>query len=197
MIQQLEIGQFVDVIERPSERLDVPMPERWFVLKAFPNREAAVMKVFRRRGISHYFPMFPREEIIVRRRSGYEVRMKRRVITPLFPGMIFVPDFECLPGAFDGIEGLSGFMRFGDWRAYLSLKDYAIIQAINAVACTPRSKRERMFETGQLVRIVDGPFASFSGRIERLDSKGRLSVLVDLFKRMIPVQFDEGQIEAV
>lgn len=196
-VVQLEKGAFVDFIERPVERLEVPMPSRWFVLRAHPGRETKVLKTLRRRGISCSFPMYPRQETVVRRRSGYEVRMKRTVVTPLFPGMIFVPDFECSAGVFDDIEGLSGFLHFGDWRAYLTPKDYAEVQAINAVACTPHSKRERMFATGELVRVVDGPFASFSGRIERLDSKGRLSVLVDLFKRMIPVQFNEGQLEPV
>jgi transcription antitermination factor NusG len=47
-----------------------------------------------------------------------------------------------------------------------------------------------------MVRVVDGPFAAFNGKIDRLDLNGLLKVLVDLFSRMTPVELDEGQIEA-
>jgi transcription termination/antitermination protein NusG len=53
-----------------------------------------------------------------------------------------------------------------------------------------------LFKVNQAVRVVDGPFASFKGLIERLDSNGRLKVLVDIFSRMTPVELDEDQIEA-
>lgn len=197
MIQQLEKGQFVDFIARPAERLEVPMPERWYVLRTHPNRESKVIRTLKRDKVDHLFPMFPREETVVRRSLGFEVKTKRIVATPLFPGLIFVPDYECEHANLAYIDGCAGFLRFGDWRAYLYPQHICDIIHINAVANVPRSKRERMFAAGDLVRIVDGPFASFPGRIERLDSKGRLSVLVDIFKRMTPVLFEAGQLEPV
>ncbi|MBN8972934.1 MAG: hypothetical protein J0H51_13065 [Rhizobiales bacterium] len=196
MIQYTK-GQFVDVIARPVERLEVPLPSCWYVLRTHPGKERKVLTSLRREDVNFYFPTFPREETVVRRRYGYEVKVKRTVTTPLFPGMIFVPDFECERVNLAVVEGCSGFLWFGDWKAYLKPTAIADIVAINAVANVPRSKREAMFKAGQLVRIVDGPFASFNGRIERLDSKGRLSVLVDLFKRMTPVMFEAGQLEPV
>lgn len=194
---QYSKGQFVDIIARPVERLEVPMPKCWYVLRAHPGKDRKVLRALRRHGVDFYFPTYPREETVTRRSLGFEVKAKRIVTTSLFPGMIFIPDFECDRVNSVDIDGGAGFLWFGDWKASLSPKHIADIMAINAVANVPRSKRERLFEIGQLVRIVDGPFASFNGRIERLDSKGRLSVLVDLFKRMTPVEFEAGQLEPV
>jgi transcription antitermination factor NusG len=60
----------------------------------------------------------------------------------------------------------------------------------------PVARRYRLFKAGHMVRVVDGPFAAFNGKIDRLDLNGLLKVLVDLFSRMTPVELDEGQIEA-
>ena len=49
----------------------------------------------------------------------------------------------------------------------------------------------------QAVRVIDGPFAAFLGPIERLNGKGRVAVMVNVFGRMVPIDLHETQIEAV
>ena len=206
MSAMLKIGDFVDAVDPwHHRRRELPIPKRWYVLRVQPNREAEVMLRLQRRKISCYLPMVTKSIVATRYRIGYSIEVKREITLPLFPGLIFMPDFACGEDL-DGVHGAIGFLRFGPWTAYLdeartaeapNVMAMSDVRAIAAIANTPRSKRERAYETGQLVRITDGPFASFSGRIERLDNNGRLSVLINLFGRLSPTLMSEEQIEPV
>ena len=195
MSAMLKIGDFVEAVD-PSRHgsLEVAVPQRWYLLRVHPSREASVMRTFARRNISAYLPTITKSAVVTRYRIGYSVDVKRNVTMPLFPGLILVPDFEYNQDRLRSIDGVVGFLRFGPCTAFLNQKLIADVRNIEAIGNVPPSKRERMYALGQLVRVVDGPFASFAGRIERLDSNGRLSVLVDLFKRMVPVGLDQDQI---
>lgn len=177
--------------------LEVPIPQKWYALELHPNREARVTRTFRQRNISFYFPTVTQSRLISRRRRGYEVTVKRDVTSPLFPGLIFIPDFQCKLGGVLDVDGVSDFLRFGSWTAYLKADLMADVRTLERYGNIPVARRNRLFKIGELVRVVEGPFASFNGIIDRLDSNARLSVLVDLFKRMVPVMLDEDQVEAV
>jgi transcriptional antiterminator NusG len=205
-LQRLEIGQFVGTVDLDALHgpASVPMqPQCWFILRTHPNCERKVMREFERRNISAYCPLITKEQRVVRsvRGSSWTYEIKRQVVVPLFPQLLFVPDFERVP---TGIGGVSGWLRFGDsWARIPSQREtksgacMADIHALVAIANTPRSKREAKFEAGDIVRIVDGPFRSFSGRIERLDSKGRLTIAIEIFGRLSPTEMSEWQIEPV
>ena len=53
-----------------------------------------------------------------------------------------------------------------------------------------------MFESGELVRVIDGPFKDFSGVVEKVNyEKNRLQVAVQILGRSTPVELDFGQVE--
>lgn len=196
MNMQYEIGEFRNGISpRVLVEADV---KNWYLLDVYPGREQKVMRWFRYFGLAGWYPI---EISYVRRGTGEPARkphLGRRVVRPLVPGLIFVPDLE-RSNVMTTFPDVEGFHMVGDCLARMPADDMARLRDIEAYLNTPRSVRgyRGKLSIGDLVRIVDGPFADFCGRIERLDSKGRLKVLIDAFKRSISVQMTEMQIEPI
>lgn len=188
MAENYKVGDHVGMVDLVARNAVVEKPSAnlWYMLAVRPGKDATVMRTFRRHGIDAYSPQVKKQAVVRGR--------KREVVEPLFPGLLIVPDYDTNIPEYAS-DGCIGFVRFGDFVLRLRPKDVADIRSIEASCNVPLSKRERMYATGQLVRVVDGPFASFRGQIERLDSNGRLSVLVDIFGRMSPIQLEEGQVE--
>ena len=71
-----------------------------------------------------------------------------------------------------------------------------ILQKTGEVPAEKTFKPKQNFQVGEEVRIVDGPFESFSGVIEEIDSvKGRMRVSVQIFGRSTPVEVEYLQVE--
>ena len=61
-------------------------------------------------------------------------------------------------------------------------------------SASPRSKMS--FEQGETVKVIDGPFAEFSGTVEEVKpDKQKVKVLISIFGRATPVELDFMQVE--
>ena len=70
----------------------------------------------------------------------------------------------------------------------------AILQRVEDGVEAPRPKT--MFEPGEMVRVIDGPFNDFNGVVEEVNyEKSRLNVAVLIFGRSTPVELEYGQVE--
>lgn len=59
-------------------------------------------------------------------------------------------------------------------------------------------EHEIEFEIDQPVKIVDGPFKDFEGKVSEIDEdRGKIKVLVNMFDRETPVELDALQVEEI
>jgi transcriptional antiterminator NusG len=69
-----------------------------------------------------------------------------------------------------------------------------IVSQVEEGSASPRSRIS--FEQGETVKVVDGPFADFSGTVEEVrPEKGKVKVLISIFGRATPVELDYMQVE--
>ena len=171
---------------------------RWYVVQAFSGYEARVQKTLVEHiEINELQDKFgqilvPTEEV-VEMRAG----QKRKSSRKFFPGYVLVQmamDEEAwhlvksVPRVLGFIGGTS------DRPAPITQREADRI--LQRLEDTDKPKPKTLFEPGEVIRVIDGPFADFNGVVEELDyEKNRIKVSVLIFGRSTPVDLEFGQVE--
>ena len=173
---------------------------RWYVLHAYSGYEKkvadSIMDQAQKLGISENI-----EEISVPTQNIVEVKRGVRVNTErkIFPGYILIKMIlnEDTWHIIKTTPKLSGFLGNKGKPIPISNSEAKRIsqQVIDGVE---KSRPAIMYDIGEQVKVIDGPFASFNGEIEQIDEeKARLRVAVSIFGRSTPVDLDYSQVEKV
>ena len=117
----------------------------------------------------------------------------------LYPGYVLVQmdmDDE-LWHAVKNTPRVTGFVGGGNTPVPLSPDEVNSI--LNRQATSAERPRPKLnFEKNEMVRIIDGPFANFSGKVDEVNQdRNTLRVLVTIFGRPTPVELDFLQVEKV
>ncbi len=175
------------------------MAKRWYVVHAYSGFEGQVkrsmLERIRRAGMEDQFGdiLVPTEEV-VEMRGGQQRKSERK----FFPGYVLV-NMEMTDETWHLVKDVPKVMGFiggtGDRPAPISDREAdAILQRVQEGVDKPRPKV--LFEPGEVVRVVDGPFNDFNGVVEEVDyDKSRLKVSVLIFGRSTPVDLEFGQVE--
>ena len=175
------------------------MAMRWYVVHAYSGFENHVKRGLAERikrfGMEDKFGdiLVPTEEV-VEMREGQQRRSERK----FFPGYVLV-QMEMTDETWHLVKDVPKVMGFiggtGDRPAPISDREAdAILQRVQEGAEKPRPKV--LFEPGEVVRVIDGPFNDFNGVVEEVDyEKSRLKVSVLIFGRSTPVDLEFGQVE--
>ncbi len=175
------------------------MGKRWYVVHAYSGFEAQVKRSLeeriKRSGMQEHFGdiLVPTEEVI-EIRGGQQRKSERK----FFPGYVLV-QMEMTEETWHLVKGVPKVMGFiggsGDRPAPITDKEAsAILQRVQEGVEKPRPKV--LYEPGEVVRVVDGPFKDFNGVVEEVDYvKNRLKVSVLIFGRATPVDLEFGQVE--
>ena len=174
------------------------MAHKWYIVNAFSNFEKKAAEAIRQAaeeaGLEDAF-----EEILVPTEDVVEVRRGRKVNAQrkFFPGYVLVK-MELTDQTYHLVKDASkvtGFLGSGNKPMPVSQKEVdRILGQIEEGVERPRPTIQ--FDIGENVRVIDGPFASFSGVVEEVDEEtARLKVAVSIFGRATPVELEYGQVE--
>lgn len=174
----------------------------WFVAYTDPRREGDVARELRRRQMATFYPAM----------TVTRTKAKRRVtvLAPLLPRYLFVglASGQSLYGMRQ-TPGLEGMVRVGGkpatvpacvitgLRTAQAQGVYDFSDATQAERdAAKRAEAAKAFGAGRKVRILAGPFASFTGIVEGLLPDERIMVVVNLFGRSSPVPMMLADVEA-
>ena len=175
------------------------MTKRWYVVHAYSGYEKKVALSLRERvalyGMEESFGeiLVPTEEV-VEMRGGQKRKSERK----FFPGYVLV-QMELNDDTWHLVKDTPRVMGFiggkADQPAPITEKEAeAILRRVDDSMEKPKPKT--IFEPGEMVRVIDGPFASFEGTVEEIhENTKKLSVMVKIFGRNTPLELNYAQVE--
>lgn len=176
------------------------MAARWYVVNVYSGSEKKVAESIREQAVLKKMEdkildiLVPTEEV-VEIRKGAKVNAERK----FFPGYILVKmemSDECWH-VVKNTPRVSGFLGSRNKpQPITDAEAERIVKQMNEGVERPQTVVA--FEVGEQIRVIDGPFASFVGVVEDVDTeKTRLKVSVSIFGRFTPVELEFSQVEKI
>ena len=188
-----------DEIQQPESAGEGP-EKSWFIIHTYSGFENKVAESLRTRSQAFGFGdklgqiLIPTEEVI-ELKNGKKSTSKRL----LYPGYVLVEmamDEEMWHQVKE-TPRVTGFVGGGTKPVPLTADEVnGILYRQATAADRPRPKVS--FEKNETVRIVDGPFTNFSGKVDEVNPElNTLRVMVTIFGRSTPVELDFLQVEKI
>ena len=173
------------------------MPKSWFAVHTIAGHENKVRDVLTRRAqvegywdVDIYQILIPTEQEL-QTRSGKRVVVDKKV----FPGYILVQMSmtEDTYKLVKSTSGVTGFVQSGN--KPVPLEEYEVRRIMTNLE-TSKETPKVAWQKGDAIRVVEGPFSDFTGKIEEVNAdREKLKVLINIFGRDTPVELDFGQVE--
>lgn len=176
----------------------LPREKNWYVIHTYSGYEDAVAKSLRKRKESlgmedKIFQVLVPKEKKVELKDG----QKETVEDKIFPGYVLVQMIVTDDSWYvvRNTPNVTGFVGSGTTPVPVSEEEVESLKK-RMGAKEPEYKIE--VEEGDPVKITDGPFEGFDGKVDEVDEdKGKVKVLVDMFGRDTPVELESLQVEKV
>ena len=184
------------LIFMPKQQIE--QQRNWYVIHTYSGYEDAVAKALQQRAGSlgmedKIFNVIVPKEKKIKIKDG-----KRRVVEEkIYPGYVLVEMIVTDDSWYvvRNTPNVTGFVGAGTTPVPVSLKEIEILQKKMGVEA-PQYKID--FELGDPVKITDGPFKDFDGKVSEIDmERGKVKVLVNMFGRDTPVELDSLQIKKI
>ena len=178
----------------PRQRL--PQERNWYVLHTYSGYEDAVAKNLKQRieSLSMEDKIF---NVLVPKEKKIKIKDgKRKVVEEkIYPGYVLVEMVVTDDSWYvvRNTPNVTGFVGAGTTPVPVSGEEIEILKKRTGVE-TPQFKID--FKIGDTVKITDGPFKDFDGKVSEIDEeRGKVKVLVNMFGRDTPVGLDSLQIK--
>jgi transcription termination/antitermination protein NusG len=173
--------------------------KRWYVVHAYSGFEKSVQRALveriARAGMQEKFGqiLVPVEEV-VEMKGGQKHTSERK----FFPGYVLV-EMDMDDESWHLVKStpkVTGFVG-GTATKPTPISDKEVDKIMHQMQEGVEKPRPKvLFETGELVRVKEGPFTDFNGMVEEVNyEKSRLRVSVTIFGRATPVELEFAQVE--
>jgi transcription termination/antitermination protein NusG len=172
----------------------------WYIVQTQTGQEYKVKQILEssieQEGLKDRIPeVFVPTEKVTEVKSGKKKVSERK----FYPGYLLV-QMEMVDEAWLLIKRTPGVIRFlssGDKAVPLSEEDVLKIRKQSEERIEqPRPKV--IFDIGESIRVVEGPFTNFNGKIEEVSvDKGKVKALLTIFGRQTPVELEFWQVERI
>jgi transcriptional antiterminator NusG len=173
--------------------------KKWYVITTYAGYEEKVKKNLEKRmKESKLEDSFGR--ILIPTQQVFELKKGKKVLVNrrFFPGYILI-EMEMNENTFELVRRtpqVSGFV--GTSSGPEPLPEEEVEEIIKRIESPEKPKLDVSFEVGNSVKIIEGPFTGFVGKIEEVNyEKTKLRILVTIFGRQTPVELDFTQVENI
>lgn len=171
---------------------------RWYVLHTYSGYEENV-----KRNLEQRIESFDMQDkifgVLVPKEKKIKIKNGKRtsVEEKIFPGYVLV-DMMVTDDSWYVVRNtpnVTGFIGSGTTPTPIDQKEIeGLLKRVNAAE--PQQKID--VEVADIVKITDGPFKNFEGKISYVDhERGRIKVMVSMFGRETPVELDALQVKKV
>ncbi len=172
----------------------------WYVLRAIGGRERKVCQYFENEVARlHYEAYVP--NVLVPMEKVYQIRNGKKVSKErvYYPGYVFVEALLVgeIPHFLTNAPDVLGFLNApnGDPAPLQPHEVNRLLGNADELAAEEEALSVP-FTVGDVVRVVDGPFNTFSGIVSEVnEEKKKLTVMVKIFERKTPLELNYMQVE--
>lgn len=175
--------------------------KKWYVVRAISGQESKV-KDYIEAEISHAKLSDHVAQVLIPKEKVFQIRNGKKVSKErsFFPGYILIEAdlIGEVPHVIKNITGVIGFLGETKGGNPVPLRQSEVNRILGKVDELAESDEEMNipFIIGESVKVIDGPFNSFSGIIEEInEEKKKLKVMVKIFGRKTPLELSYMQVE--
>jgi transcriptional antiterminator RfaH len=152
----------------------------WYLVHTKPRQEQCALENLQWQGYECYFPVMPAEKLRLGKIST--------VLQPLFPRYLFIRLGQGLSAQswtpIRSTKGVSRLVTFGNTPAKV---DDALIALLRSHEESAQAEPDRLFKTGERVRITSSAFTDIEGIYQMMDGDQRVMVLIELMSKSVKI----------
>lgn len=175
--------------------------KKWYVVRAISGKEKKIKEMIESE-VLHSGMKAHVDQVLIPTEKVYQIRKGKKVSKErsFFPGYILLQAdlIGELPHIIKNLTGVIGFLGETKGGDPVPLRSSEVSRILGTVDDLAESDEELNipFIVGESVKVIDGPFNSFSGLIEEINAeKKKLKVMVKIFGRKTPLELSYMQVE--
>lgn len=192
VITETPSGNHIIIDDEPNEHA------HWYVVHTYSGHEMRTATTLKQKVQSLNLTHFIKEMLIPTQEKIKINKGKKSTINEkILPGYMLIK-MEMTDDAWLAVRttaGITGFVGMGNKPSRLPDSE---VEAIFRFVSQKAPKFQATFSVGEAVKIIEGPFADMLGSVSSMDEdKGKVTVLVSIFGREVPVELDFLQVSKI